>query len=134
MAVEPSYYLPPITVPKDRTSQQRVKLWADDGAPATFESADNFRLKLWAKGSATPVIDVDEGGATSRVEVVSLGTAGVAPAEVIAHFHETETASLTAGGEYLWELLVWDDSASVNRSICQGPVIVAETTGGDTGA
>lgn len=87
MAVEPSYYLPPITVPKSRTSQQRLKLYADDGAPATFVSADNLRMKLWAKGSATPAIDVDEGGATSRVEIVTLGTAGVTPAEVIVHFH-----------------------------------------------
>lgn len=132
--MEPSYYLPPIVVPRDRTSQQRLKLYTDEGEPATFEASDNFRLKVWAVGNATPVIDSDEADTTSRVEVVTNGTPGTTPAEVVCHFHEDETDGLTAGGEYLFELLVWDNSASVNRSICQGPVIVPEITGGDVGA
>ena len=134
MATQPTLFLPPIDVFHDRSTSVTFDLYAADGTPAAFESADTFRYKVWSADGASPDIDASESGSESRVEVLDLGTAGVTPARVRCHFHEAQTDDLTVGTEYNFELLVWDDSASKNVTICKGPLVVNGTAAGNVGA
>lgn len=134
MAETPSFFLRPITLSKRRTGPPIVlDLYTEDGSPLAIASDDHLRAKLWATDDASPAIDAELGGATSKVEVVNLGDSST-PARIRVTFHETETAALVAGTSYTFELILVDHSDSdLNKALCRGPVEVVGTATGDVG-
>ena len=134
MADAPAFFLRPLTLSKRRTGPPIVlDLYTEDGTPLAIANDDHVRAKLWATDDATPAIDAEIGGSTSKVEVVDLGDSST-PARVKVTFHETDTASLVAGTPYTFELILVDHSDSdLNKALCRAPVDVVGTSTGDVG-
>ena len=131
--MEPTFFIPDITLTKRRTTLLRLELYDESGDALPIAADDELRAKVWATDDATPDIDADTGTTDSKVIVNSLGSSGV-PADVTVRFHEDDTATLTAGTAYTFELHLVDHSDSdLAKPVCRANVTVLGTPTGNSG-
>ena len=119
-----------------RTRDWTIDLYQADGVtPLVISALDNVRAKLWATDGASPAIEAESlTPGTSFVTVNSVGVVNTTPARVTIRWDNTDTAGLTAGSVYKWELLLVDQSdGSEPKTICMGTCLVRGAATGDVG-
>lgn len=117
-----------------RTRDWTLDLYQADGVtPLVISALDNVRAKLWLTDAASPAIEAESlTPGTSFVTVDSVGVVNTTPARITIRWDNSETANLTAGTLYKWELLLVDQSdGSEPKTICMGTVLVRGAATGD---
>lgn len=133
MTATPAFFLPPLTLSKRRTSALTLDLYTSDGQPLPIQSGDQIRAKVWATDEASPDIEISKDTTDSKITVVTVGSSGT-PAQITVLFHQTDTADLTAGTQYYFELFLVDASDSnLAKPICRADVQVLGVATGSIG-
>jgi len=117
-----------------RTGGWPLDLYQADGVtPLVISALDNVRAKLWITDGASPAIEAESlTPGTSFVTVNSVGVVNTTPARVTIRWDNTDTAGLTAGNVYKWELLLVDQSdGSEPKTICMGTALIRGAATGD---
>lgn len=134
MAANPSFDIPQqLVLVQGRSLPWAFNLYDVARAPLVVDALDNVRAKLWTTDGASPAIDAESlTPADSYVEIVTNGVVNTTPAKVRIHWHQSDTAGLTAGAVYKFELLLIDQSdGSKAKTICMGTVLIRGAATGD---
>ena len=104
-----------------RTTDVTLDLYGPDAeTPLVLQSGDDVEARLWQTDGGAPSFSTNKAGSDSKVTVDNVGVTGTTPARVTIRFHQTQTASLTAG-RYTFELFLEDDSDSdLKKPLCRG--------------
>lgn len=112
-----------VTVPKTRTHDERVSIWADaeEETLATIDpAADKIRVKIGRPGE-TPIFDIVSGTPLAGGSNVTLAN------PCMVRFHQEDTDDATPG-TYEIEVAVVDGSdTGVIKHASRGPFILLET-------
>jgi hypothetical protein len=134
MATAPTFDIPQrLDLVQGRTRDWSFDLYEATGAPLVISALDNVRAKLWITDAASPAIEAESlTPGTSFVTVNTVGVVNTTPARVTVRWDNTDTAGLTAGNVYKWELLLVDQSdGSEPKTICMGTALIRGAATGD---
>lgn len=121
------------TIHKGRTKTFTVTLYESDGSTGIeLAPTDVVRAKVYRRGQATPVLDLDSAAASANGSTISI-TQLTAPATADVKIVGSDTASLDTG-PYSFEISIVDDSDSDRIKHAETGVLwVQPSGGGDTG-